>query len=277
MQRWFRQSRRVVAHAAVTAMALCAIMVSVTACHDTTVGAGRAAAVSLDTIPYPSIVAGDSLRDSLGVARPFKGTAYGDNGAPIPGFIVKYRVLDSGVVLDSLTGYAVADTARSTPIRILADAGGLQTAPAQIFVVPRPDTIFADSAIDTLHYSFFDTSAVISSGLSITVGHKVTPTVTNPATYIPVQAYLVSYRMIYPTDATLARIVDGVGHPSNVDTTGSDGRAHPNIRFRPLAIQDSTHFVDSVVVLATVRSRGDSIPPSPIRLVVQVRPNQSSQ
>jgi hypothetical protein len=260
-----------VAHAAVTATALCAVVVSFTACHDTTVGAGQAAAVSLDTIPYPSIVAGDSLRDSLGVARPFKGTAYGDNGAAIPGFIVKYRALDSGIVLDSLTGYAVGDTARSTPIRILADAGGLQTTPVQIFIVPRPDTVFADSATDTLRYSIFDTSAVVSSGLSVTVGHKVTPTVAAPATYIPVQAYLVSYQMVYPTDTTWARIVDGVGHSSNVDTTGGDGKAHPNIRVRPLTLQNST---DSVVILATVRSRGDSIPPSPIRLVVQVRPNQ---
>jgi len=242
-----------------------ACVVSALACHDISVGAGKAAAVSLDSLASPSIVVGDTLRDTLGVARPLRGTAYDDNGDPIPGFTLRFRALDPGITVDSITGVAVADSIRSTPSRIIVDAKGLQTSPVNLFVVPVPDTFFVASSPDSLVYSLTDTTPALSGPLSVIVGHRSSATLG----YDPVQAYIVSYTMTYPTDTVLARLVNGNNNRTTVDTTASDGSASVAVRLRPLSLTQPT---DSVVVLASVRYRGSFLSGSPLRFVLRVKP-----
>ncbi len=86
----------------------------------------------------------------------------------------------------------------------------------------------------------------------------------------PVHGWLVSYRMLHPTDTLLARIVgrDGL-HAATADTTDANGNTGDHIRFRPLAI---TSQIDSVVIVATVLYKGAQITGSPLTFVYQVKP-----
>lgn len=222
------------------------------------------ASIALDTIPFPAVVAHDSLRDSLGVARPLHATAYNPQGAALTGVPLRFLVADSGAAVDTATGYVVGDTARATPVRVLAEAGGLQTMPDSLWIVPAPDSVAAQNPADTLAYSLADSTLNVSTGLVVRVMHRngtTTPTA--------VRGWLVSYRIVSPADTVLAQIVGDNGRPARVDTTASDGTASRQIRVRPVRLTAST---DSVIVEAMVRFHGAPIAGAPLRFILQVKP-----
>jgi len=246
--------------------ALCTVVTlgaTLASCHSVDTNPAARAAVSLDTVLAPGIVAGDSLRDTLGVAIPLHGNAYNIQGDTLGGFPLRYRVLDSGVFVDSVTGYAVGDTVRTTAIRVVADAAGLQTQPVSLFVVPSPDTVVAVTGVDTLVYSLRDSSANVSSTLYAGVWHWA-----NPTTLTGVQGWAVSFAIQYPADTALAQLVGGDGRPSRVSSTDAHGSAGIRVRVRPERL---TALADSVVVVATARYRGAVIIGSPARLVLRLQ------
>ncbi len=223
------------------------------------------ASIAIDSVASPSIVAMDSLRDSLGVARPIHATAYNIQGTPLASLAMRFRTPDSGVTVDSIRGYVVADTVRANGIRLFAATGSLQTAPDTIYIVPSPDTVVAINATDSLLYSLTDTAAALSNPLQLQVLHR-----TALASTIPVRSYLVSYTITYPKDTVLARLVtrDGL-RSSTIDTTDASGTSARRIRLRALSL---TSVNDSVVVVAMVRYRGVPVRGAPIRFVLLVKP-----
>jgi hypothetical protein len=233
-------------------------------CSDINTDPHSVASIALDTIPFPAVVAHDSLRDSLGVARPLHATAYNPQGNALTSVPVRYRVVDSGAVADSVKGYVVADSARPNPVRVVAEAGGLQTMPDTLWVVPAPDSIAAQNPADTLAYSLSDSTLNVSTGLTVKVMHR--NGTTSPA---PVHGWLVSYRIVAPTDTLLAQLVGSTGSASRVTTTASDGTASLRVRIRPIRLAAPT---DSVIVEAMARMRGAPITGAPVRFVLQVKP-----
>ncbi|HEY5087705.1 MAG TPA: hypothetical protein VII66_10140 [Gemmatimonadaceae bacterium] len=247
------------------AVCLAAAAVGAVACAEISTDPKLVASIAMDTLPYPSIVANDSLRDSLGVARPLHATVYNIEGTPLASIPLRFRTPDSGATVDSIRGYVIGDTARSTVVRLIAEAGTLQAAPDTIYIVPSPDTVIAINATDSLLYSLTDTTAALSNPLQLQVLHRIP--VSSP---IPVRSYLVSYRITYPADTLLAQLVTRDGSQrSIVDTTAADGTSARRIRLRTLSL---TSAKDSVVVLATVRYRGAPVAGTPLRFVLQVKP-----
>jgi hypothetical protein len=225
------------------------------------------ASIAMDSLPFPSIVANDSLRDSLGVARPLTAKVYNIQGTALASIPIRFRTPDSGVTVDSVSGYVVADTARTKPVRLIAASGSLQAAPDTIYIVPAPDTVVASNPKDSLLYSVTDTTASLSNPLQLQLLHRVP--VSQP---LPVRSYLVSYRIAYPADTLLVQLVTRDGfRRSTLDTTAADGTSARRIRLRTLSL---TSVNDSVVVVATVRYRGKPVPGAPIRFVLQVKPRQ---
>lgn len=235
------------------------------ACSDINTDPKVVASIALDSIAAPSIIAGDTLRDSLGVVRPLHATAYNLQGTALTGVSIRFRSPDRRVTVDSITGIVTADSIRPTPVRVLAQAGGLQTALDSLYVIPSPDSVVVTNPRDSLVYSVRDTTPVVSNALSVRVVHLTTPT-----TLDAVQHYLVSYSISYPADTLLVQLVgDDAARRSRIDTTDTDGSAGRRIRLRPIRIMSQT---DSVVVAATVRYRGLPIAGSPVRFVLQVKP-----
>ena len=96
-----------------------AVVVAALACTDVSGSSTSVLSIQFDTLPAPSVVVGDTLRDTTGaVVRPvvhafnFKG----DEILPPP---VYFLSPDSGVTVDSATGIVVGDSLRSTPARIV--------------------------------------------------------------------------------------------------------------------------------------------------------------
>src|SRR3954464_16009751 len=73
-----RRLRHLVVPALVAAAAGLAV-----ACSDLSTGADVPVALSFDPLPWPSIVGGDSLRDSTGSAVPLQAIVYNGDGDPI--------------------------------------------------------------------------------------------------------------------------------------------------------------------------------------------------
>jgi hypothetical protein len=235
------------------------------ACAEISTDPKLVASIAIDSVASPSIVANDSLRDTLGIARPIHATVYNIQGTPLASIPIRFRTPDSGLTVDSVLGYVVADTARARGIRLFAAAGSLQAAPDTIYIVPKPDTVVAINATDSLLYSLTDTTSALSNPLQLQLLN-----LHSGSTALPVRSYIVSYRITYPTDTVLAKLVTRDGsRSSSVDTTDATGTSARRIRLRALSLTSAN---DSVVVVAMVRYHGMPVPGAPIRFVLMVKP-----
>lgn len=255
--------RRMTASYAAMVGAAALYAASVTACIDITTH--TVAAVGLDPMATPSVVVGDTLRDTLGVARPLRGAAYNAEGVALAGVPVIYRILDRGAHVDSLTGVVVGDSVGAIPVRVLVEAGGIQTQPVPLYIVPAPDSIVALNPLDTLAYSLRDSTSLSVALTAQLLHHGTAPALDS------VQAYVVSFAVQYPSDTLLAQLVDDGGHPSHVDTTAADGTAGRRIKLRPARLPSLT-VADSVVVYATARYHGTPVGRGPVRFVLRLPP-----
>ena len=234
--------------------------------------------LAVDSIPSPSVVAGDTLRDTLGVVHPLTGRAYNIQGQVLTNPIVRFIPLSPTLLaIDSLNlalGAAHADSIA----RVVADAHGLQSLPFTIPVVLRPDSIkHADTdSITTVALSLAASDSNVSSGLTILLKHIPDSVNADSVT----RTYLVRYRIIYPaaaaagtgrpSDTTLfAYLVDANGNPARTDTTDVTGLATRRVMVRLLNTKIAPGTKDSVVVLATAFYRTTPIGRSPLRFVVR--------
>jgi hypothetical protein len=227
-------------------------------------------ALEFDSLPFPAIVSGDSLRDSLGKAVPLRAIAFNGAGARIPNPAITYLALDSGLTIGA-TGFVTAQ-ARSGTVRVIASVPGLQSEPETLLVARRPDSVLATTAlVDTLAFSIPDSAGVnVTPALGLKVATRDTAGGVTGS-----QGWLVSYRVLYhgaalaATDTTVASLLFASGPAGHVGTTGPDGTLSPTLRVRSTLLPTAP---DSLTVVATVRYRGAAVPGSPLTYVIQVHP-----
>ena len=242
-------------------------------CTEINVGAEHVASLSFDTFPYPAVVAGDTLRDSLGVAAPLQALAYNNAGNVIADAPIQYIGLDTGVTITD-RAYVIA-TRRSGSVPLVANAGVIQTQPRMLQVARRPDSVAVSGpAVDTVNYVLPDNAGTnVSPGLAV----KVITGDSADGTHVS-QGWLVAYRAYFrgvavaPGDTSAIILLGDGTQRSVVDTTGSDGVASRRVRIRPIGITVSP--VDSVIVRATVRYKGADVRGSPLRFVILLQPRQ---
>lgn len=227
-------------------------------------------ALAFDTLPYPSVVAGDTMRDSLGRATPFHALAYNASGALIANPTIQYLTLDTGVDINA-QGYLVATTRKGGTVRVVAAAATLQSLPKTVLITRAPDKLAASgSDADTLRYALPDAASNVSKSLSVKLTRD------SAGTPVPVPGFLVSWRLMFrgqaiaPSDTTIASIWDDASrHASILDTTSTDGTASRLLRIRANALPTTA---DSFVLYATARYRGATVAGSPVKFVIQFRP-----
>ena len=233
----------------------------VLSCVDIPTGNEDVLSFSVDRLASPSIVVGDSLRDTLGIAVPLSVTAFNYNGDTVESVPVRFRALDRRVRVDSVSGFIVGDTVSATFSRVSAtldNFNGFFTIP----VVLRPDTIIGANERDSLSYSLTDTAANVANAIGVKVVHG--PVTGDSA----VSSYRVTFDIVSPSDVDLARFAENNAR-SGVDTTDATGVANRRIRISPARL---TTAVDSVIVQATVKYRGQNVRGSPVRLVLKLKP-----
>src|SRR4051812_24537685 len=96
------------------------VIATVVACTDVSGSSTSVLSLQFDTLPAPSVVVGDTLRDTTGaVVRPVV-HAFNFKGSEIVPAPVYFLSPDSGVTVDSATGIVIGDSLRTTPARIVA-------------------------------------------------------------------------------------------------------------------------------------------------------------
>lgn len=231
-----------------------------------------AVAIELEPLPVPSVVVGDTLRDSTGAVVTPLARAINVNNEVIAGAPVRFLALDTAVVgIDSATGVIVGKRLGTTPV--IARIQGLQSERITVVVTLRPDTAYGlDSLQRTMQFSLASPTAASSGPLRVFVGHDTV--LAGLDTAIAVPSYLVRYRIVFPTDGSVSDtdttkvvLANDLGRPSTMDTTDASG-----IASRAVRISTAVSVIpDSVIVEAQV-SRPDtsSIAGAPVRFVIRI-------
>ncbi len=242
------------------------------ACSDVGTAPDGIVALAFDSLPYPSVVARDTMRDSTGHSAPLRAVAYNADGDVIAEPAVRYIVLDTGVVISS-QGYLIATTRTSGTVRVVAAAASLQSLQKTVTVTHAPDTLAASGATsDTLIYESPD---VASKNVSKAMTVKLTRDSLGTALNVPgfLVSWLVTFRgqTILKSDTTIASLWEDPTsrRVSLVDTTGADGTAARTLRIRSNALPSTA---DSFVVYASTRCRGEPVAGSPVKFVIHFRP-----
>jgi hypothetical protein len=244
------------------------------ACIDITVDSEALGSLQFVPFPYPSVDAGDTLRNASDIVEPLQAVAYRANGTADPDIPVTFVALDTGLTLPATTnlvlGNALPATSTSRSVRVIASAAGLQTTFRTLLVVPKADTFGTDTSLlrDSILYSLPSASTDVSHEFKVTIGKK------NGATILPSAGYLVRYSLkrgttTIPASDTLGAFTfqDGSGRISSVDTTDNAGAGSRVLRFR---IRQGQPPVDTVTVLAEAK-RGSRLT-NQFQWTVRVRP-----
>jgi hypothetical protein len=239
-------------------------------CTEISTNASAVTAIEFDSLPFPAVVTGDTLRDTLGKAAPLAARAFNASGAILPSPTITYLALDSGVTISS-TGIVTAQ-ARNGLVRIIASVPGLQSTQQTLIIARRPDSVVATAPLaDTLFYVVPDNAG---SNVTTTLGLKVA-TADTAGGIAGTQGWLVTYQLLYHgralavTDTTIASLWNAAGIASLTDTTTPDGTVAPRLRVRSTLLPTLT---ESVTVVANVRYRGAPVRGSPVIYLVQLRP-----
>ena len=230
-------------------------------------------ALAFDSLPYPAIVGGDTLRSEAGVAAPLRASALNTDGQPVASAAIQYILLDTGATVSN-DGIVVSTNPALTSLRIVAQVGILQSRTLSLVVTPRPDSMAMTGTIDTLGYVVPDVSGNTSEPVTINVySNSATPPVAARGWIVRYSVSHYNGSVLSPADPNAAWFVDDNGHTSGEDTTGTDGIAARRLRLNSSAVGTAAFApVDSFVVTATAIAHGAPLAGSPIRVVIQARP-----
>ena len=240
-------------------------------CTQVSTSPSNAVALQFDTLPFPAVVTGDTMRDSLGRAVPLHALAFNSAQAVIAGAPIAFVAVDSGITI-SPDGYVTAQR-RNGVVHILATIGGLQ-AKDSVQVARRPDSVIVTGKpSDTLFYTLPDNPTQnLSAALSVKVA-----TSDSAGGVSGTGGWLVSFQAFFrgqpllPSDTTIASLWGRTQRVSIVDTTNaSTFTAYRQLRVRPQA--PTFTAAESIVVIATVNYRGAPVRGSPVRFVIHTKP-----
>jgi hypothetical protein len=230
----------------------------------------------VDSTPAPSVVAGDTLRDTLGVVRPLTAEAYNIENQVLTNVLVHFVSLSPNQLTINSANFVFGAPTGDSVASIVASADGLQSLPFTLPVVLRPDNIvYADSdSTTTQTLSLTSPDSNISAGLDILLKH-IPDSVGGDSIS---RTYIVHYTITYPasaaagtgtpSDTTLfAYLVDANGNPSRTDTTDINGAATRQVFFQIGRVAPNGKQ-DSIVAVATAMYRKTPVGGTPLRFVV---------
>ena len=254
-----------------------------TSCTDVGTSPSVPVALAFDTLPAPSVIYGDTLRDINGVAVPLRGTghAYNADGKEITDAPIYY--FEPGpkeswaATIDTVTWYLVAKS--DTSLRQIVLRATVGMIPSQtsltLQIVHSPDTVDRGPGVDraredTLNYAGTDSVALLTASLALRVLDRPNPA--KPDSGLRgVRAWPVRYSVVSPAGFD-SLLVNDANKPSTLDTTGADGVASRKIRLSTKKGGNlATGVPDTVIVEATARNPQGVLPGAPVRFVIILR------
>lgn len=267
-------------------MALVAAMTAVTAmaCSDIFGSASRSAIASISalSLPYPTVVVGDVMRDSLGVAAPVSIVAFDADGNVVANQTPTFTILDAtkstlstSLAIDQ-NGFVHGLARDTVGARVFAGFGTL-TAPARrIFVSVAPSKATKTIATWEINFDPLVTDTLTQSNWS----PPLELTLTDASGITTAQGFIVTYAVIrFPAPLNpgdqAAYIGDDVGKPSGRDTTDLRGVASRRVVLRQSKLDTVSVRkglkTDTIIVRATVRYNGADLPGTPLDYVIPVK------
>ena len=235
-------------------------------CGDVPTLASGIAYISAVELPSPVVVAGDTLRDSLGRAAPLRVRAFDSHDQEVSGTTTTWFVspLDAGIHIDARGVLTANDSLRV--VHVVGRVGDrLQTAEALLYVVPRPDQVVGTNTTDAL------VGAPAKGTLQVTV------TGTRGTVRGPVRGVVVRYRIVAVNDSpivdsTRVFLVDDANAPlRNAFTMAVDTTNDAGVASRFVTVSDTTG-IRKVEISATARSlRGEALAGNPVTFVLPLR------
>ena len=254
------------------------VLIALAACRAIPAPSNGVLALSAVLLPSPSVVLGDTLRDSTGHAARLTLVAFGLGGDKdtIRSVTPSYVILDRGAHVTG-DGYVIGDSVRATPVRIVGTVGTLQTAATNLDVTPRPDSLASavTPPIAPIKFNILDSTA--QANYSVGIAATVVSTSILPAA--TVKSVIVRYALAGQprgvNGAATGVLVDESGKASLVDTTDASGQVSRRIRVRPAALA-APGATDSFVVVVSAQYRGVALRGSPQRFVIPVQPGSAT-
>jgi hypothetical protein len=253
----------------VSTLVLVAIAAGV-ACIDMSAPKGPASISALQ-LPSPSVVVGDTMRDSNGVAAPLRVIAFDANGNRLGEVAADFFITDTGRVAH-IGGTTLVGDQLGT-VHVIGQIGALQTPAVTIPVTVAPTNISPSTTpIDTLTVPITGDSAtsMASSVLAVTL---------HGANDSTAQGFIVKYAIVYApltkagATSPAVYLADDLGHIASSDTSDASG-ASRKLTINSTFLADNALTagtgtkIDSAVVNASVFYRGVLVPNSPVRFVV---------
>jgi hypothetical protein len=241
-----------------------AAMVVATSCIDLSTDPDEIVAIEFPEFPWPSIVAGDTLRDASGAVVPLTVRLLGGDGDVVTG-PVEFLTQQSSIHV--IAGdLLVADDTATGRAGIIASTTGIQSVVRQIEIVAAPDSIDADGAVSALAWVVPDDPNLNTSQ---PLGGRVLS-----APNVGVRSWIVTFqleaggRVIAESDTTQIYLVGDNGRPSYADTTDLLGKASRRVR---LKVAPGLIPPDSAVITVRASYKGAPLIGSPVRLVLPLR------
>lgn len=241
-----------------------AVAMVAAACIDLSTDPDEIVAIEFQELPWPSIVAGDTLRGASGAVVPLTVRLLGGDGDVVTG-PVEFLTQQSFVRVTS-GGLLIADDTATGRAGIIASTTGIQSVVRQIDIVAAPASMAANGAVTTLAWVVPDDPAInTSQPLAVRV---------LSASNAGVPAWIVTFqleaggRQIAVSDTSQIYLVGDNGRPSYADTTDQTGAASRRVRLRV-----APGFVppDSAVITVRAAYKGVPLIGSPVRLVLPLR------
>jgi hypothetical protein len=267
---------------ALTALLLAAAAISA-ACDDIPTNPQQVFALIVDSTPAPSVVAGDTLRDTNGVVTPLTGQAYNVSNQLLANAPVQFLSLSLDQLTITSANIAIGAPTGDSVARVIAQSQSLQSLPFTLPVVLRPDSILyqldSDSVADsvaTMQLSLTNGDSNVSPGLGITLWHNPDSLGGDSVT----RTYIVHYQITYPANAAkgtgtptdtllFAYLTDPNGNPARTDTTDANGDGTRSVTINTDSVPEiKPGTTDSIVVVATALYRKTPVGNSPLRFVV---------
>ncbi len=226
--------------------------------------------LQFDSLPALAVVVGDTLRgDSLTPARiPVR--AFSGGGAVVSDSQLRVIGIDSTSVqaFSLISGFRIVGLREAAAVRVVAQAGGLQSQTQTFAVVPAPTALVKSNTVnDSIVYDRPDTAQRFAD-IGVNVIRQVAPDST--------AVTLNGLRVRFAVDSFSRSILDsvrleGTGSPARLATSAVVTGGAATLRLKAYTRTGATG-TGAVRVLVTHITRGAATPGSPFAITVRLKP-----
>lgn len=238
-------------------------------CTDVSTDPQVPVSLQFDSLPALAVVVGDTMRGGDLLPAPVPARAFSGNGGAVPDTQIRIIGIDSTSVraFTVLSGFRIVGAREASAVRVVAQAGALQSQTQTFAVVPAPTRLVTgNTATDSIVYDRPDT-ALRYRDVSANVIRQVVP----ESTLVSLNGLRVRMRVVSFSTTILdsVRLVGtGSGKPAT-SAVVSSGAATLRLKAYTKAGATGT---GTVTIEASHRARGVEVAGSPLRITLRLVP-----